>query len=244
MANPLQALRDRMAEYHIDAYLIPTADFHGSEYVGDHFACRRYVSGFTGSAGTLLVFPHWAGLWTDGRYFLQAEAQLQGSGIRLMKMGQPGVPTIEGFLRSSLQPGQTLGFDGRCVDARTGRRYHQLTKQLGAKMNHGDLAGPPAPLRPAGLAAGGGLRRPVPGGEAPAGPGGPGRPGGGGPPPHHPGGHRLAPEPARGGHCVHPRGAGLSGPHPGGVPSLCPGGGLFPRGAGGVGGRRGVPAAL
>ena len=142
MANPLQALRDRMAEYHIDAYLIPTADFHGSEYVGDHFACRRYVSGFTGSAGTLLVFPHWAGLWTDGRYFLQAEAQLQGSGIRLMKMGQPGVPTIEGFLRSSLQPGQTLGFDGRCVDARTGRRYHQLTKQLGAKMNHErDLVG-------------------------------------------------------------------------------------------------------
>lgn len=149
MANPLQALRDRMAEYHIDAYLIPTADFHGSEYVGDHFACRRYVSGFTGSAGTLLVFPHWAGLWTDGRYFLQAEAQLQGSGIRLMKMGQPGVPTIEGFLRSSLQPGQTLGFDGRCVDARTGRRYHQLTKQLGAKMNHErDLVGEIWPDRP------------------------------------------------------------------------------------------------
>ena len=57
MANPLQTLRDRMAEYHIDAYLIPTADFHGSEYVGDHFACRRYVSGFTGSAGTCWSFP-------------------------------------------------------------------------------------------------------------------------------------------------------------------------------------------
>lgn len=73
MAHPLQALRDVMAEHHIDAYLIPTADFHGSEYVGDYFACREYPSGFTGSAGTLLVFPHWAGLWTDGRYFLQAE---------------------------------------------------------------------------------------------------------------------------------------------------------------------------
>ena len=85
----------------------------------------------------------------DGRYFLQAEAQLQGSGIRLMKMGQPGAPTIEGFLRSSLQPGQTLGFDGRCVDARTGRRYHQLTKQLGAKMNHErDLVGEIWPDRP------------------------------------------------------------------------------------------------
>ena len=132
MAHPLQALRDVMAEYHIDAYLIPTADFHGSEYVGAHFACREYLSGFTGSAGTLLVFANWAGLWTDGRYFLQAAQQLEGSGIRLMKQGEPGVPTIEEFLRQSLQPEQTLGFDVRCVDARTGRRYHRLTRQLGA----------------------------------------------------------------------------------------------------------------
>ncbi len=136
MAHPLQALRDVMAEYNIDAYLIPTADFHGSEYVGDHFACREYISGFTGSSGTLLVFANWAGLWTDGRYFLQAEEQLKGSDIRLMKMGQPGVPTIEAFLRASLQPEQTLAFDGRCVDARMGRRYHKLTREVGAKLNH------------------------------------------------------------------------------------------------------------
>ena len=158
MAHPLQALRDVMAEYHIDAYLVPTADFHGSESVGPHFACREYVSGFTGSAGTLLVFANWAGLWTDGRYFLQAEEQLRGSDIRLMKQGQPGVPTIEAFLRKSLQPEQTLGFDGRCVDARTGRRYHRLVRQLGAKLNHQlDLVGeiwpqrPPLPARPAWL---------------------------------------------------------------------------------------------
>lgn len=158
MAHPLQALRDAMAEYHIDAYLIPTADFHGSEYVGAHFACREYVSGFTGSAGTLLVFANWAGLWTDGRYFLQAEEELKGSDIRLMKQGQPGVPTIEKFLRGSLQPGQTLGFDGRCVDARTGRRYHRLVRQLGAKLNHQlDLVGeiwtqrPPLSAKPAWL---------------------------------------------------------------------------------------------
>ena len=119
MAHPLQALRDVMAEHQIDAYLIPTADFHGSEYVGEHFACREYISGFTGSAGTLLVFANWAGLWTDGRYFLQAAEELKGSDIRLMKQGEPGVPTIEAFLRASLQPEQTLGFDGRCVDART-----------------------------------------------------------------------------------------------------------------------------
>lgn len=160
MAHPLQALRDAMADYHIDAYLIPTADFHGSEYVGAHFACREYISGFTGSAGTLLVFANWAGLWTDGRYFLQAEEELQGSDIHLMKQGQPGVPTIEAFLRGSLQPGQTLGFDGRCVDARTGRRYHSLARQLGAKLNHQvDLVGeiwsqrPPLSARPAWLLA-------------------------------------------------------------------------------------------
>lgn len=90
----LQAPPGRDAEYNIDAYLIPTADFHGSEYVGDHFACREYISGFTGSAGTLLVFANWAGLWTDGRYFLQAEEQLKGSDIRLMKMGQPASPPL------------------------------------------------------------------------------------------------------------------------------------------------------
>lgn len=135
MRKQLQALRDVMAEHKIDAYLIPTDDFHGSEYVGEHFACRKYVSGFTGSAGTLLVFPQWAGLWTDGRYFLQAEAELKDSGIRLMKMGQPGVPTLDEFLRNSLQPDQVLGFDGRCVSARAGRRYYRMAKNRGARIN-------------------------------------------------------------------------------------------------------------
>ena len=135
MRKQLQALRDVMAEHKIDAYLIPTDDFHGSEYVGDHFACRKYVSGFTGSAGTLLVFPQWAGLWTDGRYFLQAEDQLKDSGIRLMKQGEPGVPSLDEFLRSSLQPHQALGFDGRCVSARTGRKYYRMAKNRGARIN-------------------------------------------------------------------------------------------------------------
>lgn len=131
----LQALRDAMATHKIDAYLIPTDDFHGSEYVGAHFACRKYVSGFTGSAGTLLVFPSWAGLWTDGRYFLQAEAQLEDSGIHLMKTGQPGVPTLEQFLYQSLRPEQVLGYDGRCVNARKGKWYHTAMKRLGASVN-------------------------------------------------------------------------------------------------------------
>ena len=155
MRPQLQALRAAMAARGIDAYLVPTADPHGSESVGDHFACRAWVSGFTGSAGTLLVFPQWAGLWTDGRYFLQARDQLAGSGIRLMEQGQPGVPTIEDFLRDSLQHGQTLGFDGRCVDAWTGSRYAALARRRGARIEDRlDLVGeiwtdrPPRTARP------------------------------------------------------------------------------------------------
>lgn len=105
MAHPLQALRDVMAEYHIDAYLIPTADFHGSEYVGAHFACREYLSGFTGSARDPFGLCQ-LGRSLDRRpLFSPSGQQLEGSGIRLMKQGEPGVPTIEEFLRQSLQPG-------------------------------------------------------------------------------------------------------------------------------------------
>ena len=155
MSTPLQALRDAMTRNAIDACIIPTADYHNSEYVGDHFAFREYVSGFTGSAGPLLVFPGWAGLWTDGRYFLQAERQLEGTGIKLMKMGEPGVPTISDFLRSSLQPGQTLCFDSRCVTAATARRYYALAKQKGVKIRDREelmdqvwLDRPPRPAAP------------------------------------------------------------------------------------------------
>lgn len=70
----------------MDAYLVPTADFHESEYVGEHFACRKYITGFTGSAGIALITKDWAGLWTDGRYFVQAAAELKDSGVELMKM--------------------------------------------------------------------------------------------------------------------------------------------------------------
>ena len=155
MSTPLQALRAAMADRELDACLIPTADYHNSEYVGDHFACRAWLSGFTGSAGTLLVFRNWAGLWTDGRYFLQAERQLEGTGIKLMKMGEPGVPTISDFLRSSLQPGQTLCFDSRCVTAATARRYYALAKQKGVKIRDWEelmdqvwLDRPPLPASP------------------------------------------------------------------------------------------------
>ena len=94
----LNALRDLMKERDLSAYIIPTEDFHGSEYVGEHFKAREYMSGFTGSAGTLVVLPDQAALWTDGRYFIQAAEQLKDSSIMLMRAGQPEVPTIAEYL--------------------------------------------------------------------------------------------------------------------------------------------------
>lgn len=113
----LAQLRREMAQRGMDGYVVVTDDFHGSEYVGDFFKARAYLSGFTGSAGTLVVLPDRAALWTDGRYFLQAAEQLTGSTIELMRMGQPGVPVIGAFLAQHLPEGGVLGFDGRTVSS-------------------------------------------------------------------------------------------------------------------------------
>lgn len=112
----LAALREKMSACGIDAYLIVTDDFHASEYVGDYFKCREFISGFTGSAGTLVVTADEAGLWTDGRYFLQARDQLEGTGIRLRKMGEKDVPTIPDYLKEVLPEGACLGYDGRTIN--------------------------------------------------------------------------------------------------------------------------------
>jgi Xaa-Pro aminopeptidase len=116
----LSHLRALMAENHMDGYIIPTADFHESEYVGEYFKSRKYMSGFTGSAGTLVVTLTEAGLWTDGRYFIQAARQLADTGITLYKSGEEGVPTIEEFLIDNLNQDATLGFDGRILNAKLG----------------------------------------------------------------------------------------------------------------------------
>lgn len=113
----LARLRREMAQRGMDGYVVVTDDFHGSEYVGDFFKARAYLSGFTGSAGTLVVLPDRAALWTDGRYFLQAAEQLTGSTIELMRMGQPGAPAIRAFLAQHLPEGGVLGFDGRTVSS-------------------------------------------------------------------------------------------------------------------------------
>jgi Xaa-Pro aminopeptidase len=109
----LSDIRSLMAQHKLAAYIIPSNDPHFSEYVADRWKCREWLSGFTGSAGTLVVTTISAALWTDSRYFIQAEAQLKGSGIELMRMGLPDVPSIEKYIGDMVEDGQTVGVDGR-----------------------------------------------------------------------------------------------------------------------------------
>ena len=129
------ALRVRMKETGIDAYLVPADDFHGSEYVGEHFKCRKYITGFNGSAGTAVIMQDMAGLWTDGRYFIQAANQLDGTGITLFKMGEPEVPTVHEFLKKNLTQGMCLGFDGRTVSAKEASELEKLLDKNGVSLS-------------------------------------------------------------------------------------------------------------
>lgn len=117
MKKEILELQQYMQGHHYDAFLVETADEHQSEYVGDYYKVRAYLSGFTGSAGTLLVTLNHAYLWTDGRYFIQAENELKDSGITLMRMGQKGVETLEEIL-ANLASDMTLGLDMRMVSAK------------------------------------------------------------------------------------------------------------------------------
>ena len=92
MRKELIALRHAMEQSGVDVYVIPTDDFHGSEYVGDYFRCRAYVSGFTGSAGTLVVAKDWAGLWTDGRYSFREHSSSAAPALTCAKWVSPGFP--------------------------------------------------------------------------------------------------------------------------------------------------------
>lgn len=130
----LALLRAAMQDNGIDYYMIPTADYHSSEYVSDYFKVREYFSNFSGSNGTLLVWQKGGGLWTDGRYFIQAERELEGTDITLFRMSEEGVPTIAEFLAKQMQDGQTLGFDGRVVSVREGRRLEEKFVAAGKKI--------------------------------------------------------------------------------------------------------------
>lgn len=125
IAERIEKLRGLMAERNMDAYLVPTSDYHESEYVGEYFACRKYITGFSGSAGTALITKDWAGVWTDGRYFVQAAAELKDTGVELMKMGQEGVPSLEEYLEQNLPQSGVLGFDGRVINAKMGEELQR-----------------------------------------------------------------------------------------------------------------------
>ena len=137
----LAALKAAMKEADIDCYIIPTSDYHNSEYVSEYFMVRKYFSGFTGSAGTLVVLKDKAALFTDGRYFIQAAKQLQGSDITLMKMGEPKVPTLEEYVRQELKEGENFGFAGWVITAGDGLAFEKTAVEKGGKVIfHLDLA--------------------------------------------------------------------------------------------------------
>ena len=143
-------LRDRMKELGIDAYLVPTADFHESEYVGEFFKCRHFLNGFNGTAGTAVITMDKAGLWTDGRYFVQAEEQLSGSEIKLYRMGEPEFPTLDEFLEEELPVDGCLGFDGRVVNSELGYGLQNLLQEKNVTINCSkDLVGEIWTSRPA-----------------------------------------------------------------------------------------------
>lgn len=134
ISERVDRLRLSMEEKGIDAYVIPTADYHQSEYVGEHFKVRAFMTGFTGSAGTAVFTKNEAGMWTDGRYFIQAALQMKDTGVALRKMGEPGVPTVEEYLKETLPEGGVIGFDGRTVGIDEGLSYAAI-----AEAKHGSI---------------------------------------------------------------------------------------------------------
>lgn len=133
--NNLEKLREAMEKESIDYYIIPSSDSHQSEYVAEHFKGREFISGFTGSAGVLLVGLKEAFLWTDGRYFIQAERELNGSGISLMKMRTPGYPTIEEWIKKNIKSEKTLGFDGRLFSVNQYNGFLDISKENNFSIN-------------------------------------------------------------------------------------------------------------
>ena len=142
MNERLTKLRELMKERGVDMYIVPTDDFHLSEYTGEHFKCRAWLTGFHGSAGTALVTEEDALLWTDGRYFLAAEEELRGSGFSLMKMGVEGFPTLSGYAKAHLPEGGVLGYDGRTMSASSGKQFRKIAEEKGGRIADGsDLVG-------------------------------------------------------------------------------------------------------
>lgn len=130
----LLKLREQMKGKGIDIYIVPTADFHQTEYVGEYFKARKYMTNFSGSAGTAVITADEAKLWVDGRYFIQAAEQIAGTTVEMMKMAEPGVPTIEEYLKTTLKEGGVLGFDGRVVAMGAGLGYEKIVSDKNGRI--------------------------------------------------------------------------------------------------------------
>ena len=134
MKQTIVDLRKVMQREGIDAWISPSSDAHQSEYPTEYDKCRRFLSGFTGSAGTLLVMKEEAYLWTDGRYFLQAESELKDSGITLMKMGEPGVANLDELLEEKMKKDEVLGFNGSLLSFSEGKVIANKVVKNGVKL--------------------------------------------------------------------------------------------------------------
>ena len=143
----IAALRGEMAKANVDALVIPTSDPHMSEYIPEAWKARKEFSGFTGSAGTLVVTTEESGLWTDGRYFIQAEGQLSGSEVKLFRMREKGVPTVEEYLADT-QAGKTVAVDGAIYPAASGLLLQEKLEKVGASLVSEDLVMPVWENRP------------------------------------------------------------------------------------------------
>lgn len=121
-------LREIMAEKGISVYMVPMADFHHSEYIGEYFMEVEYISGFTGTNATVVITPEKAGLWTDGRYFIQAKRELAGSEVKLYEMGEEGVPTVTEFVEQELIECTALGFDGRLFTIEQVEKFEKIVR--------------------------------------------------------------------------------------------------------------------
>lgn len=156
VSGRIEQLRGEMRKRGITMYIVPTSDFHESEYVGEYFKARSYLTGFTGSAGTAVITQEEAGLWTDGRYFIQAQNELLGTPVTLYRMGEEGVPTVKEYVSQNLSDGGCLGFDGRVINAEAGETYAKIAAEKQGSVAAGeDLVGviwkerPPFPKNPA-----------------------------------------------------------------------------------------------
>ena len=137
ISERLTALRQAMQEKKVDYCYFITRDFHGSEYISDYFKTVEYFSGFTGSNAELLIWQEGGALWTDGRYFVQAEKELEGSGIKMLRMGNPQDDTLDSFLKNKLKRKEVLAFDGRIVSIEKGRKIAKAVTHQHAKTEIG-----------------------------------------------------------------------------------------------------------